>query len=305
LQEVQVYRPGPYLALGVLLLPVAIALGGAAIFLNTDGSVPAWLPFTLLLWLPGLPLLWLALQSVRTSTRGVAAGRPWAHWDEIVWEHIERADQRGLVIRLVGSNGERLAFSPLLLREGRRLERHLLLRLPTQVLTGRLATKAQALLTPGIYSTAEGGYSGTLVVSPRPIWKLLLAVTTLGCGLGAAFAGLRSPPALAVSLAVGSLALVACCALIWTGQRIQVDGDGLTVTRHPFGRKRVMRWSEIELVEHSLRQAVLRLRGRRKLVCAGPSLLTPAQATLLRGFLFEYCTKRGVPVLTRTWLWPL
>ncbi|HKB49762.1 MAG TPA: hypothetical protein VKC57_18780, partial [Ktedonobacterales bacterium] len=289
----------------VLLLPVAIALGGAGIFLNTDGSVPAWLPFTLLLWLPGLPLLWLALQSVRTSARGVAAGRPWAQWDEIAWEHIERADQRGLLVRLTGSNGERLAFSPLLLRDGRRLERQLLLRLPTHVLTGRLATKAQALLTTGIYSTSEGGYSGTLIVRPRPLWKLLLALATLGCGLGAAFASLRSPPLLAVSVAAGSLALVAGCTLLWFGQRIQIDGNGLIVTRRPFGRKRVMRWSEIELVEHSRRQAVLRLRGRHKLVCAGPGLLTPAQATLLRGFLFENCTRRGVPVLPRSWLWPL
>src|SRR5262249_52627132 len=137
--QVEVYRPGPYLALGILLLPVVVALGGAALYLTKDGTIPFWLPLIFVVWAPLLPLLWLSMQAVRTSAADIAAGRPWRRWVTISWENIERAERLGLRLRLTGSRGEQVTFVPLLLRDGKRLQRQLFLRLPAHVLIGTLS----------------------------------------------------------------------------------------------------------------------------------------------------------------------
>src|SRR5579875_1686623 len=138
LLHIQVYRPGPALALIILLTPAVVALAGAAVYLDVDGAVPPWLALTLLRWGPCMPGLWVAMQSVRTDSTGLAVGRPWQRWAEVRWEDIERVEARGALLRVVGAQGQRLTFSTALLRDGDRLRRQLLLRLPAHVLAGRL-----------------------------------------------------------------------------------------------------------------------------------------------------------------------
>lgn len=304
LMDIQIYRPGPALALIILLLPVVVALSGAAVYTGLDGAVPPWLPFTLLLWAPCLPALWLTMQSVRTSTMGIGVGRPWKQWEEITWESVERAERRGPLLRIASSQGQTIMFAPLLLRDGKRLRRQLLLRLPAQVLSGRLATEAQHLLFTDVHSTAEGGYSG--VLSTRTRRRLRLGIVALCASMAAAgvWSVRTQPAALAAALAstAFAVALLLLVTLAWSSQSVLIDEAGVSLVSPLLRRRRSLAWDEIELIEHTPRQAILRLRGRRRLVCAGPGLLTPAQAALMRGMLYEYGAKRGVPILRRVWL---
>src|SRR5258706_10420153 len=134
LMEVVVYRPGPFLALAVVLLPVVITLAGALIAFSADGEVPVWLLFVLLLWVPCLPFVWRSMRTVRTDTIGIAAGRPWQRWQEIPWTAIERGEKRGGTIRIRASTGVEISFQPSLLRDGGKLTPQLLFRLPAHVL---------------------------------------------------------------------------------------------------------------------------------------------------------------------------
>lgn len=306
LQDVQIYRPGPYIALVILLLPALITLGGATLYLGTGTHIPGWLPFTLLLWAPGLPLLWLATLAVRLSAAGIAAGRPWSRWVEIQWQDVERVEPRGLSIRIHGARGGKISFSPFLLRDGKRLERQLLLRLPTHVLTGGLATKAQSLLSSDIRSTPEGGYTGTLTIQVRAPFRWLVACIGLVAAAAAVLVQVRSSfgaaPILGAAFVV--VAIAACLALVWALQRLRINETGVTVERLFIPTERRVAWPEIELIEHSPRQAFLRFRGMKRLFCAGPGLLSPSQATLMDGILAEYAGKRRIPMVARTWLWP-
>src|SRR5689334_14871110 len=100
LLDIQVFRPGSLLALTILLLPVLVALAGAVVFILMNAPIPEWLPFLALLWIPCAPIFWLAMQSVRTNTVGVAAGRPWRSWVEIPWTLIERVEQFGPLLTI-------------------------------------------------------------------------------------------------------------------------------------------------------------------------------------------------------------
>jgi hypothetical protein len=306
LQDVQVYRPGPYVALAILLLPALIALVGAAVYLYTGTPIPGWLPFILLLWVPGFPVLWLGMLSVRTTAAGIASGRPWRRWVEIAWQDVEHANQRGPLVRIEGAQGGRIKFAPRLLRDGTRLERHLLLRLPTHVLTGALARKAEGLLTHDIRSTADGGYSGTLAIQARASIRWRLAGLALLLLAGAADLLFRAPFAAAAPLgvAVGIGGVAALVLLVWSLQRVRVTETGIALEPAPFPFVRRMAWSEVELIERSPRDGFLRFRGTRRVFCVGPAFLSPAQAHLMRGFLAEYAGKRRIPMFTRRWLLP-
>jgi len=304
LLDIQVYRPGPALALIILLTPAVVALAGAAVYLNVDGAIPPWLPLTLLLWIPCMPALWFAMQSVRTDSTGLAVGRPWQRWEEVRWEDIERVEARGPLLRVVGAQGQRLTFSTALLRDGDRLRRQLLLRLPAHVLAGRLSHEAQQLVVTDIYSTPEGGYAGTLVTKTRLPWRIVLALLAVAALAGAVAAASNGPTTGGVGVAVACalIAVAAAWALAWASRTVLIDAEGIAVVAPLVRRKRILKWSEVELVEHTPHERVLRLRGDRRLVCAGPGLLTPAQATLMRGLLYEYCAKRSVPILRRFWV---
>jgi hypothetical protein len=305
LLDIQIFRPGPALALIILLTPAVVALAGAAVYLNVDGTIPSWLPFTLLLWIPCMPALWFAMQSVRTDSTGLAAGRPWRRWEEVRWEDIERVEARGPLLRVVGAQGQRITFSTALLRDGDRLRRQLLLRLPAHVLAGRLSHEAQQLVVTDIYSTPEGGYAGTLATKTRPPWRIALALIA-AAAIAGAVAALMSAPLTAGTVGLATvcvaIALGAGWALVWASRTVLIDAEGIAVVTAILRRKYSLKWSEIELVEHTSRQRALRLRGNTRLVCPGPGLLTPAQATLMRGLLYEYCAKRRVPILRRVWV---
>jgi hypothetical protein len=304
LMDIQVYRPGPYLALAILAVPVMVALGGAAISLNATGTIPVWLPFVLLIWLPGLPVLWMTMQSVRTSSSGIAAGRPWRTWDDIPWSLIERVEQRGALLRITGSNGRRLRVAPVLLRDGGRLKRQILLRLPAHVLAGALAQEAQQILVAGIFAMPEGGLSGTLHARPQRVWRAGLTAGALAALAGGALALIKLPLGLAIPLAAVAVVVggVALRALSWTTQDVMLNEKGISVIWRLTRRSQEMQWAQVELVEHSPREALLRLRGTQRILCAGPALMPTAQRDLMRAFLHEYCGNRGVPMVRRRWL---
>jgi hypothetical protein len=304
LLEVVVYRPGPYLALAVVLLPVVITLAGALIAFSADGQVPVWLPFVLLLWVPCLPLVWRTLRTVRTDTIGIAAGRPWQRWREVPWTAVERVEQHGWTIRIRAGSGVEISFQPLLLRDGRKLTRQLLLRLPAHVLMGRLGQDAQKLLVTGVYAMPEGGLSGTLHARPRPLWRFISAAVAVLGALLCAGALLALPPLLGVPLGLLAVALTVAALVIfvWLWQALLVNEHGLSVAWTLTRRTRGIGWQEIGLVEHSNGEAVLRIRGDERILCAGPGLFNRAQHDLMRAFLHEYCVSRGVPFVRRNWL---
>ncbi|PWT71268.1 MAG: hypothetical protein C5B60_11120 [Chloroflexi bacterium] len=301
--EAQLYRPSPFVAISILLLPVIVTLVAAILFLSTFGGIPLWLPFLILLWIPCLPVLWLAMQSAQTSTLTLAAGRPWRPWVELPWDSIERVEQLGFIIQATASDGRKLTIMPVLLRDGARLRREFLLRLPPQVLSGSLGQQAKKLF-PDIQASPEGRLTGTLRAHPKRLWRTLAFI--LGCTLIAA--GFLSlwlfGLILGIFLALGGLILGSICllAFVWLLQEILINENEISRTI-PFRRRSsTLEWSEIELIEHSSHEYVLRLRGPVRIICVGPSLLPTAERDLMRAYIHEYGISRGIPTVRRTWI---
>jgi hypothetical protein len=302
--EVQLYRPSPFVALAILLLPVVVTLIAAMAFLSTIGTIPSWLPFLILLWIPCLPLLWLVMQSAQTSTVSFAAARPWRPWVELPWDSIERVEQSGLIIRATASDGRKLTFIPLLLRDGARLRREFLLRLPPHVLSGALGQQAKKLLVPDIQTTPEGKLSGTLRAHPKRIWRTLafiLGWVLITAGFLSFWLFGLIP---GVFLAIGGLLLGSICllAFVWLLQEILINENGISRTIPLRHQSSTLEWSKIELIEHSSHEYVLRLRGPARLICVGPSLLPTAERDLMRAYIHEYGISRGIPTVRRTWI---
>ncbi|MBF6591113.1 MAG: hypothetical protein IVW57_11385 [Ktedonobacterales bacterium] len=313
LGDANIYRPGPLLAVSIIVAPVSLALIIAAFTLNTMGTVPVWLPLVPLLWLPMLPLLWLMLKSVRMSANGLAVGRPWQRWREFPWMDITRAEQRGTSLRITSTDARTMTFTPFLLRDGARLKRQILLRLPAHVLVGALRQKAQHLVMGNIFPKPSGGLSGMLRARPRRRWRygaLLMALAAIAgavvsltsrrgggtLGIGAITTGAVAAAAVCVVVAVAAL-----LAQFWLGQSIFVSEQGIE-TALPFSaRLRAMPWHEVELIEIGPGELLLRLRSYRRVVCPGPRLLRPADRNVMRAFIHEYCVARGVPFVRRRW----
>jgi hypothetical protein len=302
--DVQVYRPGPFLAVGILALPVIVALAGAAVALLQNTAIPVWLPFVLLLWIPCMPIAWRGMKSVRTNAIGLAAGRPWGPWQEIPWPLVERVDQSRGTIRVQGSNGVRIVVVPALLREGGRLKRQMLLRLPAHVLSPPLAHEAQTLLAAGVYTLSGGGLTGTLHARPRRRWRIAASALVVALLAAATASIVVLPPIVAIPLVAISLGLAGCgmAVLAWLLQEVLVSEKGITAISSFSHRARGMTWNEVQLVEHSAAQAILRLRGSQRITCIGPTLLSATERDLMRAFLYEYCVYREVPVIRRRWL---
>src|SRR5262249_53579300 len=91
--DVNIYRPGSFLALAMLLVPFIVALAGATSYVILGEQIPVWVPLLLLLWIPFIAVLWLLLTSVRTTPVSVAVGRPWQRWQEVSYGDIERIEQ--------------------------------------------------------------------------------------------------------------------------------------------------------------------------------------------------------------------
>jgi hypothetical protein len=305
LAEVHVYRPGPALAAAIALAPGALALIGAVVSLAVAHAIPVFLPVLVLLWVPALPAAWLAMVSVRTSAVGIAAARPWRKWEELPWDLIERAERHGIRYALTASDGRRIVFAPATLREGARLRREILMRLPPQVLDERLRSAARDLLGEPLALQPAGGLSTEVRTRPRPVWRRGAAGGAIGGALavtGGALA-LPAPPGL-VAVVVGLLVLaVFAGGLWWLNQEVVLTENGLKVTHAPPGGARALTWDEIQLVEHTRGERVLRLRGDRRLRCAGPRLLSPTDRDAMRAFLHTYCVDKGVPIAERRWLW--
>lgn len=283
-------------------MPVLVALVGAVVFVLIDGRIPDWLPFLSLLWIPCAPVFWLAMQSVRTNAAGVAAGRPWSTWAEIPWALIERVEQFGLLVTITGSNAKRITFAPLLLRDGQRLKRSLLLRLPSQVLIGKLSREQQRVLVSGFFMP-DAGLSGTLHTHPHGRWRMLFAGIALAL-LGLAVAVVMTVPlalSIPLALASGLGALLACMAMGWLFQELLVNEKGMSISSPITRQSHDMSWSEVEIIEHSPYQLVLRMRGARRMLCAGPPLLPAGDRDIMQAFLREYCLNNGVPFVARGW----
>lgn len=302
LLDIQVFRPGSVLALSILLLPALAALVGAVFFILMDGRIPEWLPFLALLWIPCAPIFWLAMQSVRTNAVGVAAGRPWSSWVEIPWTFIERVEQFGPLITITGSNARRITFAPMLLSDGQRLKRSLLLRLPSQVLIGKLSRDQQRVLRSGFFMP-DAGLSGTLHTHPHRRWRILFGGVALVLAGLAVLVTMTLPLALSIPLAllcvVGMLA--ASMAMGWLLQELLVNEKGMSLSSPITRQSYDMSWSEVDIIEHSPYQFMLRLRGARRMLCAGPPLLPAGDRDIMQAFLREYCLNNGVPFVARGW----
>jgi hypothetical protein len=103
------------------------------------------------------------------------------------------------------------------------------------------------------------------------------------------------------ALAIVTLA-VSVLAYIWLLRRVTVSDRGIAIAPALTRRSREIAWDEIQLVEHTPGERFLRLRGERRLLCPGPTLLPPAGRDGMRAFLHAYCLSRGVPVARRHWL---
>lgn len=302
--DVTMFRPGPQLALGALLAPALVGTTAGAVAFNSSGDIPVWLPLSLLVWMMFLPLVWLALKSVRVDAHAIATARPWQRWREIAWMDVSSARYRLGSIVIVGAQGERLTFMLPLLRDGARLERTLLLRLPTHVLRGVLRERAQRLIIGDIFPTPHGGLTGMLRARPRTRWRLIAAVLMVAAAVGA-YASVRLLTGwLGVGIAVPMVALALLFLSIeyWLSQSLYISEHGVEIA-WPFRTKIAgMRWQEIELIEMTGGERILRLRSKRRLVCPGPRLLHPADCNAMRAFIHEYCLQRKVPLVRRRWL---
>jgi hypothetical protein len=304
LSDARLYRPGPLLAAVILLLPPALALAGAGIALNTLGRIPLWLPLVLLLWVPLLAASWLTMTSVRTSPAGIAVARPWRQWNEVHWTLIERVERHGPLVVVYSSDGRAVRFYPLTLQDAARLRRELLMRLPVHVLDARLRSDARELLGEPIGQRGPSLTSEPLHTRPHRLWCVGLTVATLLAGLGAGAALYVVPSPLALLPACLALAVVVLCAraLPTCLQTISLTQSGIAV-RGAFSRKATtLAWHDIQLVERTPRERVLRLRGEQRLRCAGPGLLPANDAEVFRVYLHTYCTEQGALVLVRRWL---
>lgn len=304
LAHAHVYRPGPIFAACILFAPPLLALAAAGATLHTAGRIPIWLPLLLLLWLPVLPLAWLTMISVRTSPAGIATARPWRQWVELRWTLIEHAQRRGLRIVLRSSDGRTAHFYPFILQGGARLKRELLMRLAAHVLDERLRGDARNLLGEPLGQSAENLLANPLTARPRPAWAIGPAAGTACALAGAGVALLRLPPPLAAlvcALAVVVLAL-SVSVLPLCLQTVSLNELGIAVTGATGRHLGHMAWRDVQLIERTPRERVLRLRGDRRLRCPGPGLFAPAEREVFQAYLLAYCAEQGALVIVRRWL---
>jgi hypothetical protein len=304
LADARLYRPGALLAGGILLLPPAVALVSAAVAVELTGRIPLWLPLILLLWLPLMAAAWLTMISVRTSPTGIAIARPWSRWSEIRWTLIDHVRRRGPRITIHSSDDRLARFYPFALQDGARLKRELLMRLPVHVLDARLRGEARELLGEPIGQRAQILVADPLQARPRRVWSVGLVALLIAATVGAGFTLALLPFPLALFPVILALVALALCAyaLPICLQTVSLDDAGVTV-KGAFGRHigRIA-WDDIQLVERTPRERMLRLRGAGRLRCAGPSLLGATQAEIFRAYLQTYCTERGALMIVRRWL---
>jgi hypothetical protein len=299
------YRPGALLAVVMMLLPAALALVSAAISLAMWDTVPLVVPLLLVLWLPALLAAWLTAVSVRTTATSVAARRPGGDWQELPWALIDRAERHGFALVLKTSDGRKITFMPVCLKEGTRLYRELLMRLAVRVLDDRLRADLGAVLGRQVVPGPTGAPSGTLYAQPRAIWRWGAAGAAVALAASGAAAWVVLPAGAALPLAGACLLALSVLvgAFLWLGQAIIISEHGMTVHHAVARRSFELAWGEVQLIEHTPGERMLRVWGKRRVRCAGPALLDDTKRDLMRAFLHAYCLARGVPVVERKWLW--
>lgn len=302
--DVNIYRPGSFLALAMLLVPLLVALAGATSYVLLGEHIPVWIPLLLLLWIPCIGALWLLMKSVRTTPVSIGVGRPWQRWREISYADIERMEQWGPSLRILTTDGVRLGFTPFLLRDGTRLEVALLLRLPPHVIVGKLRRRAQELITGDIHTGPEGTLAGTLRIRARLRWAFIALILALASIAGAVLAMTSLSLGVAIPLAIilAALGLGLFMVFAWLLREVEVSEKGVTVVGLVNRRQQQLAWSDVVWLEEFPGQIAIRLRGPRRLRLAGPRLLKRSQAEVLQAFLFEYVIERGVLRVPRRWL---
>ena len=243
--------------------------------------------------------------SVRTTATTIAAGRPGRYWRELPWALVDRAERRGPYLLLKTSDGRRVIFVPALLEGGDRLYREILMRLSLRVLDNRLRMDVRLVLGEQVALRGKGDLSGTLYARPRALWRwgaasISLAVLALA---GASYTSLPIVMALLITGACLAALIVTVAAFLWLSQNLVISEHGMTVLYPLARRSRDLAWDEIQLIEHTHGELILRLWGKRRVRCAGPSLLDDTKRDLMRAYLHEYCLAKGVPVVERRWLW--
>jgi hypothetical protein len=303
LSAFHIYRPGSLLAGVMLAGPPVLGVSAGAIALIMTARVPIALPLLLLAWIAVLPAGWLVLVSVRTSPIGIATARPWRKWQEIPWALIERAEHRGVRLVLTASDGRTISFALFVLHGGDRLYREVLLRLSPQVLDIRLRHDAQMLLGENLGEQDVGGFLAPVQVQPRLMWRVTSAAIALAAAALALVAFSFAPPESVLASALcAAIALAASLAFVWLSQRITLSDEGIAVALPLRRRSRAIAWSDLHLIEHTRRERFLRLRGARRVRCAGPGMLVPVERDVMRALLLGHARRQGALVVERRWL---
>ncbi|HEX3270638.1 MAG TPA: hypothetical protein VHR15_08310, partial [Ktedonobacterales bacterium] len=236
---------------------------------------------------------------------GIATGRIWTEWKEILWGDISRVEWRGARIHILGANGTSLGFAPRLLHDNRELRQYLTNRVPPRLIATPLVKPTEddqerpAIMRPiGVSATQ---------MSERPALSLrlsALAVFALAVGVGAiAFLELSAPWSYVVVAFCAPIALVALLGLTWLSQAVSLTEEGISVKSIPFGSSKLLPWREVEFVEVSANERVLRLRGSQKLRCPGPGVFAQPTRDTYRWLTHVYCLDRGVPAMRRPGMW--
>jgi hypothetical protein len=303
--DATVYRPGAPLAFVIVLPPILAAIGLGVAHFVAGAAIPLWAALALAGWAILAPVFWLLLKSVRVTAFGVATGRIWTDWKEILWGEIGGVERRWGRIQITGANDVTLNFAPWLLHDNRELRQYLTNRVGPSAITIPLVKPAEAdqerlaIMRPANVSAAQ--------MRARPALQLrlgALAVVALAAGAGAAgFLELSAPWSYLVVALCALMALIALLALAWLAQAVSLTDEGISVRGVPFGSGKLLPWREVEFVEVSSHERVLRLRGAHKLRCPGPGLFAQPARDTYRGLLHTYCLDRGVPAMRRPGLW--
>ena len=303
--DATVYRPGAPVACLLILVPILAAIGLSVARLVYGVAIPVWAALALAGWIILAPVFWLLMKTVRVTAFGIATGRIWTEWKEILWGDISRVEWRGARIHILGANGASLSFAPRLLHDNRELR---------QYLTNRVAPRLVA--TP-LVKPAEDDQERPAIMRPigvsatqmreRPTLSLrlgALAVFALASGAGAiAFLELSAPWSYVVVVFCALVALIALLSLAWLSQAVSLTEEGISVKGIPFGSGKLLPWREVEFVEVSANERVLRLRGAQKLRCPGPGLFSQPTRDTYRWLTHIYCLDRGVPAMRRPGMW--
>lgn len=304
LDEVQYYRPGSLVATALVGAPALVGLAAAALTYALADQILVVVPLLLCGWLVTLPVSWQYLVTVRTTSGAIGVKRPRRAWVALAWDEVERATRRGPILTLQGPNATRVRFAPIALRDGARLYRLVLMRLPAMSLDARLREDARALLGEQAIPRPDGGLTGLVSARPRARWRFIAAGLGLTSAVSLALAAVLPPKPVGLPIAVLAAGVVGISAraYIWLLRRVTVTDRGIAVMPALARRSREIAWSEIQLVEHTPGERLIRLRGETRLLCPGPNLLPAASRDGMRAFLHAYCVSQGVPVAQRPWL---